>query len=347
MGTLSKWLLCCLILMFTTSMATSGVLAASTADSPSYTLTISSDKLSKGETVEVVVKGHQLKDVYAYEINLDFDPSLLKLKDATTDIPGFSVTPIVKGTHIQLAHTRIGRVKGDDGEQILFKIKFEAISQGKAELAIDKVKWVDSVLASTVQQSDSKVAVVIDSLFPFDDLSDFGWAKTAIAFLAEKGIVNGTSERTFSPGQPVTRADFVVLLMRALEVKGSTGKRFDDVQQDVYYDEPISAARSLGIVEGDENNNFHPKYSVTREDMMTLTARTLRALNKLPASKGTSFSDTFSDAMEISDYALDSVITLVELGLVQGYDHGVHPKESTNRAQAAMLIYNILNAKTL
>lgn len=316
-------------------------------DTPSYTLTVLTEKPSKGENVEVLIKGHQLKDVYAYEINLDFNPKQLKLKEATTEIPGFSVTPIVKENHIQLAHTRIGRTKGDDGDQILYKLKFEAIDEGEAELAIGKVKLVDSILASTDQQSNAKVAVQVDDLFPFDDLGDFSWAKTAIAFLADKGIVNGTAERIFSPEQPVTRADFVVLLMRALEVKGK-GKaeaRFDDVQEGVYYDEPISAARSSGIVEGDEYNNFHPRSSVTREDMMTLTARTLKALSKLPASKGTSLADTFNDVSDISDYALDSVTTLVEMGLVQGYGQGIHPKEFTNRAQAAMLIYNLLNAK--
>ena len=157
--------------------------------------------------------------------------------------------------------------------------------------------------------------------------------------------MNGTAERTFSPAQPVTRADYVVLLMRALDVKGGAGERFDDVKQGEYFDEHISAARSLGIVEGDEHNNFNPRASVTREDMMTLTARTLKALNKLPASKETSLADTFKDTSDIADYALQSVTTLVEMGLVDGYDEGIHPKETTNRAQAAMLIYKLLNTK--
>ncbi|MZQ85829.1 hypothetical protein GQF01_27360 [Paenibacillus sp. 5J-6] len=333
-----------LMTVFAATMIVGGS-AAAAEDSPSYTLTVLTEKPSKGENVEVLIKGHQLKDVYAYEINLDFNPKQLKLKEATTEIPGFSVNPIVKDNHIQLAHTRVGRTKGDDGEQILYKLKFEAIDDGKAELAIGKVKLVDSILASTDQQSNATVAVEINDSFPFDDLGDFTWAKTAIAFLAEKGIVNGTAARTFSPAQPVTRADYVVLLMRALEVKGGAGERFDDVKQGEYFDEHLSAARSLGIVEGDEHNNFNPRASVTREDMMTLTARTLKALNKLPASKGTSLADSFKDTDDIADYALQSVTTLVEMGLVDGYDEGIHPKETTNRAQAAMLIYKLLNTK--
>lgn len=67
---------------------------ASAEDSPSYTLTVLTEKPSKGENVEVLIKGHQLKDVYAYEINLDFNPKQLKLKEATTEIPGFSVSPL-------------------------------------------------------------------------------------------------------------------------------------------------------------------------------------------------------------------------------------------------------------
>ncbi|OPH58340.1 hypothetical protein BC351_23530 [Paenibacillus ferrarius] len=339
-----KMLSCSLITALAAATIVTGASAAA-EDGPSYSLTIVTDKPSKGENVEVLVKGHQLKDVYAYEINLDFNPKLLKLKEATTDIPGFSIPPIVKDNHIQLAHTRVGRTQGDSGKQILYKLKFEAIDDGATELAIGHVKLVDSVLASTDQESTAKIAVNVNDLFPFDDLGDFGWAKTAIAFLADKGIVNGTGDRLFSPEQPVTRADFVVLLTRALELKGSKGERFDDVEQGVYYDEALSAARSLGIVEGDATNHFHPRSSVTREDMMTLTARTLKVLNKLPASQGTSLESTYYDAAEISDYALASVAALVESGLIQGYGDGIHPKETTNRAQAAMLIYNMLNMK--
>ncbi|OXM85521.1 S-layer homology domain-containing protein [Paenibacillus rigui] len=343
-----QMLSCYLVLMLTAiAVVPSGWAASTTNESPStFSLTLSTDKPSKGEYVEVTVKGHQLKDVYAYEVNLDYNPNLLQLKEATTEIPGFSVTPIIHEHHIQLAHTRIGRVMGDEGDQTLYTLKFEALQQGETELAINNVKLLDSVLSSTVHSSNVKSTLAIDGLFPFDDLGDFSWAKTAIAYLFEKGVVNGTSEHTFSPEQPVTRADYLVLLMRALQVKGPTGGRFNDVPQGAYFEEPLAAARSLGIVEGDEFNNFHPYSPVTREDMIVLTDRALRAAQKFSGRMDSSILKEYVDVADISDYALSSVTAMVGQGIVEGYNQGIYPKETTNRAQAAALIYKLLTSKT-
>ena len=45
---------------------------------------------------------------------------------------------------------------------------------------------------------------------PFKDVdSHFDWAKDAIAVLADKGIINGTSSTTFEPSKRITRADFM------------------------------------------------------------------------------------------------------------------------------------------
>lgn len=344
---MSLSLSCYLILMLTALAVIPERAASASTDTapPTFSLTLSTDKPSKGENVEVVVKGHQLKDVYAYEVNLDFDPSLLQLKEATTEIPGFSVSPIVKDNRIQLAHTRIGRVRGDEGEQTLYTLKFEALEQGVTTLTIEKVKLVDSILTSNVLQTDTQVALAIDSSFPFDDLGDYGWAKEAIAYLTNKGIVNGTSDHTFSPGQPVTRADYLLLLMRALQIKGNTADPFVDVPPGAYYEQSVAAARSLGIVEGDEYNQFHPQQPVTREDMMVLTDRALRAVNKQLTRADESILKSYTDKADISGYALESITALVGSGIVEGYNQGIYPKETTNRAQAATLIYKLLISK--
>lgn len=342
--TFHKWFVGCLMLITTTSAVIPSAFAANESITPSYTLTVSNPTPSKGDKVEVVVKGHELKDLYAYELNVDFDPSRLTFKSATTQIPGFSVPSVVKDNHIQLAHTRVGKVDGDSGDQTLYTLVFEAIGQGKAELSLSKVKSVDSHLASTNQQTEVQAEFRIDSDLPFDDLGAFSWAEEAITFLADKGVVNGTGDRVFSPALPVSRADYVVLLMRALNLKGGAGAHFADVEQGKYYEEAIHTARELGIVQGDENNQFHPQASVTREDMMVLTERALTKVTKLVSQQDAAVLQPFNDVSDISDYALNSVSTLVKMGLVHGYGDGIHPKESTNRAQAAMLMYNIMKS---
>lgn len=316
--------------------------ASEAEESGTFTMKISSQMPNLGDTIEVLIAGHQLIDVYAFEINMEYDPTRLKFIDAKSDAPGFSVPPIVKDSHIQLAHTKVGKGKGLEGEQSLFKLHFQAIQNGNNDLTLSSVKIVDSKLGNVTKQTNAKSTLTIHHPYAFDDLDSFDWAVEAIEDLAAKGIVNGTGERQFSPDSAVTRADFLVLLMRALDLKGTVGQPFDDIDADVYYVQPVTIARNLGIVQGDEANQFHPQASNTREDMMVLTDRALRVSKHLTLVGDQSDLTIFEDVSLISDYAFTSIATLVKIGLVHGYANQVFPQETTNRAQAAVLIYNLL-----
>jgi len=54
----------------------------------------------------------------------------------------------------------------------------------------------------------------------FADMEGFEWARDAVEILASKGIINGTSATTFSPERDITRADFTLLLVRMLGLRG-------------------------------------------------------------------------------------------------------------------------------
>ena len=43
----------------------------------------------------------------------------------------------------------------------------------------------------------------------FDDINGVAWAKKEIEYLAEKGILNGKSDRHFNPNDNITREEFV------------------------------------------------------------------------------------------------------------------------------------------
>ncbi|CAN7466379.1 S-layer homology domain-containing protein [Paenibacillus sp. LjRoot56] len=340
---LRKWMKISFVLVLFISWILPTTSWASEADeSGTFTMKVSSQMPNYGDTIEVLISGHQLIDVYAFEINLEYDPTRLKFIDAKSDAPGFSVPPIVKDTHIQIAHTKVGKGKGLEGEQSLFKLHFQAIQIGNNELTLSSVKIVDSKLGNITKQINTRSTLTIHHPYAFDDLDSFDWAVAAIEDLASQGIVNGTGERQFSPASAVTRADFLVLLMRALGLMGTVGQLFDDIETDAYYAQPVAIARELGIVQGDEMNQFHPKASITREDMMVLTDRALRISNHLIQTGDQSDLTIFEDVSLLSDYAFTSVATLVKIGLVHGYDNQVFPKETTNRAQAAVLIYNLL-----
>ncbi|ACT00656.1 S-layer homology domain-containing protein [Paenibacillus sp. JDR-2] len=198
----------------------------------------------------------------------------------------------------------------------------------------------NAVIFSTTHLSKYAIAFVQKT---FDDIAALDWAKKQIEVLASKGIINGISDKAFAPRQSVTRADFLVLLVRTLEIdvrKGS-GSEFADVKESDYYHDAVTIARGLGITEGAGNNKFLPQEPITREDMIVLTERTLRAVKQLTTDSNEEQLSQFEDHGKIANYAVQSVAAMVRMGLVHGVDGAIDPKGTTDRAQAAVLMYNI------
>jgi len=104
----------------------------------------------------------------------------------------------------------------------------------------------------------------------FADIGSYAWAKKQIEVLASKGVINGTSDTTFTPQADITRADFMILLVKALGLTAEVTSNFDDVSEKDYYYEYVGIAKELGITTGVGNNKFNPKAKITRQDMMVL-----------------------------------------------------------------------------
>ncbi|SFJ68710.1 S-layer homology domain-containing protein [Paenibacillus sp. UNC496MF] len=179
----------------------------------------------------------------------------------------------------------------------------------------------------------------------FNDLERVAWAKNAIETLASKGAIEGVAADTFAPSAPVTRADYVQLLVKTLGLTAgadSADGNFADVKPGGYYGEAVGIAKALGIAAGGDDGLFRPQASVSREDMMTLTARALAKLGKLDASGAAAPLDRFADRADVSGYAAGSVSALLDAGLVQGADGKLNPRASATRAEAAVFLYNAL-----
>jgi len=161
--------------------------------------------------------------------------------------------------------------------------------------------------------------------------------------LASKGIINGTSKNTYSPVANITRADYLVLIVKTLGLTARFDGNFDDVEPGTYYYEAIGIAKELGIATGVGNNLFNPMENISRQDMMVLTARALEKYKGLKAADDTAVLNKFYDKGDIAEYALDSMATLVKEGLIAGSGDKLNPKAFTTRAEAAVILYRIYN----
>ncbi|WP_238654150.1 endo-1,4-beta-xylanase [Paenibacillus piscarius] len=173
----------------------------------------------------------------------------------------------------------------------------------------------------------------------FTDLGSLSWAKPAAAAMAARGII--PAGNSFSPAAPMNRADFTASLVKVLELKtaAEAGAGFSDVQSSAAYSTELAAAKQLGIVTGYADNTFKPAASISRQEMMVLAVRGLKAAGIEP--QGSVTAAVYTDAGQVSAYAKDGVSTLLKYGVVNGKNGKLAPGDTLSRAEAAVILYRI------
>jgi len=102
------------------------------------------------------------------------------------------------------------------------------------------------------------------------------WAKTAISTAAELGIVNGYSETTFGPNDPITREQMAVMIVKAAKLPLVTeGKTFKDSSDISGWAAPsVDTATSNGLISG-YDGSLRPKGNATRAEAATVILKAI------------------------------------------------------------------------
>ncbi len=148
-----------LAIIFISSISSASISHAYAEGSPRFILTTNADSAAVGSEWKVSVKGLQLEDLYAYEVNLTYDATRLKFHSAESNASGgFTVDPIINGNRILLAHTGVGAVQGLNGDQTLFTLTFTGIAAGTADIGLDQMTLVN-VVDSQLHTSEAAIGV--------------------------------------------------------------------------------------------------------------------------------------------------------------------------------------------
>lgn len=137
--------------------------AAPTAVEPTaFTVTASSTALEIGDTVDVTVTGAALSDVFAYTVDLGFDPAVLAYVDgsASTPISGYT-SAIASPGAVSIVHTKLGTSPAAEGDLSLVTLRFSAIGSGPAALTLNRVDLVATDSTSTPITTTATVAITV------------------------------------------------------------------------------------------------------------------------------------------------------------------------------------------
>jgi|GEM_PF-6648541 len=169
------------------------------------------------------------------------------------------------------------------------------------------------------------------------------WAANEIEVLASRWIVSGMPDGRFEPARPVTRAQFVKMLVEASgkTVMPVNAASFKDVARGHWAYEAIGQATAAGWVKGSGADLFKPNAPVTREEMMVMLANAA-SLSKPEDGEALA---AYADANRVHAWAAPSVRAVLASGLIKGTGDRLNPGAGSTRAEAAVVIYRWLAMK--
>ncbi|ACV62797.1 Ig domain protein group 2 domain protein [Desulfofarcimen acetoxidans DSM 771] len=181
----------------------------------------------------------------------------------------------------------------------------------------------------------------------FSDVANSHWAYNAISQLSKNGLVNGYPDGTFRPDREMSRAEFVTVLSKALQLPDykPAASTFGDVAASDWYAGAVETVVHAGIISGYGNGSFGPNDSVTREQASVILVKALGKNNEAAAKMLDSTG--FTDDTAISSWARGFVVAAEEQNLLKGYpDSTFRPQQNMTRAEICTVIKNLLDTKS-
>ena len=181
----------------------------------------------------------------------------------------------------------------------------------------------------------------------------------AVYALRDADYLKGYTNGYFGVGAKMSRAEFVTLLWRIAcpeeyaaydqdAAKNTSG--LSDVADGTFYTAAVDWAVEEGVVTGYESGEFEPNESISFEQMCLVIARyeEFDYWTQDHMDAAAEFIEDFTDASEVSDYALEGVSWCVDQGIVEGYTDGtLRPGSEVTRERVAVIIWRAIEADML
>ncbi|OXM87313.1 S-layer homology domain-containing protein [Paenibacillus rigui] len=196
----------------------------------------------------------------------------------------------------------------------------------------------------TIFSRTNSTYLVVENTKEFQDMSGH-WARAEVQSMANKLIVQGTTDEKFAPDRTVTRAEFAALLVRTLGLTSSIDPKskasFNDIQMKDWYNGVIAAAAEHRLVSGFEDGTYRPDDQMTRQEM---TVMIYRAMQFAGYSQGTSSAPSFSDEKEVAGWAKEAMAALANMQIINGVTaNKFAPNQTATRAESTVILNRMLN----
>lgn len=167
----------------------------------------------------------------------------------------------------------------------------------------------------------------------FSDVSASAWYASAVAFASANGYMNGNPDGAFAPSGRINAAQFAQILYNKEGKPAAGGASFQGVDSQ-WYAAPILWAAGSGIVTDTGDAAVEPTRDLTRQQIA------LMLYNYMDKPAGGAELTGFTDADQVSPWALDAVKWAVGEGILRGSNQALNPNGTATRAETAQILMN-------
>ncbi|WP_294514995.1 S-layer homology domain-containing protein [uncultured Intestinimonas sp.] len=221
------------------------------------------------------------------------------------------------------------------------KLRVERLSETQFTFQMPGVRVTVEASFTEVTTETDEEPTPTPSGSTFLDVPATAWYYDAVAYVAGRGLMDGTGENLFQPDIDMTRAMLVTILYR-LENQPAVGSSdFTDVPAGQWYTAPAAWAAASGIVDGYGDGRFGPNDAVTREQMAAILYRYAQS-KRYPVSAAGSL-ERYTDAGQVSGWAQDAMLWANVNGLITGNTATtINPLGYASRAEVATILMRFL-----
>jgi uncharacterized repeat protein (TIGR02543 family) len=163
------------------------------------------------------------------------------------------------------------------------------------------------------------------------------WAKAEIENWTEKEIINGYKDGTFKPNDNITRAEFITLINKVINIQEEEEISFEDVDGSEWYYKDLKKAIYGEYIGGYEDKTFRANDNITRQEVAVI----LQSLVQLQASEESGL-EKFTDTEDIPTWSRAALNLAVQKGYLTGYaDNSLKASNYITRAESVKVLTNV------
>lgn len=175
-------------------------------------------------------------------------------------------------------------------------------------------------------------------ILAFSDVGPTSPYYVALSDLKLRGLVAGYSDGSFKPDAPVSRAEAITFILRAIDEQARNDFKsiFPDVSSDAWYAKFVATAYQLGFIKGYPDGSFRPEEKVNLAEFLTM----LFVAAKTDVDPQIHM--TLPEGVKAEDWFASYVQVALLKGILEAPNNSLDASRPLTRGEISVMLYKLV-----